>query len=161
MTDASREHIRMWLRDAHAMEEQAERLFSSQAESMRNFPDVKNKLLLELDSIKKHQEMLSIRIQQLGSAPSLFKSMEAKLSVGVQNLMGMFMESEPVQTMLSLYMLTYFALGSYRILIVAALEVNDEETFKVCKAIHNRTEIRALWLEDQLAVITRRSLDVK
>ncbi len=155
MTDLAREHIRIWLRDAHAMEDQAEQLFTGQSERMIEYPDAQKKLLLEANYAKEHQAMLSIRIQQLGSSTSLIKDMGAKLIANIQNFSGFAMDDEPVKAILALHTFTQMAIGSYQILIAAALNVDDDETFQVCKTILSQSQIRALWIEDQLAPITR------
>lgn len=155
MTDLAREHIRIWLRDAHAIEKQAEQLFSAQTERMIEYRDLQKKLLLEVNYAKERQVTLSIRIQQLGSSTSIIKDVGAKLIASIQNLSGFAMEDEPVKATLALHTFTQMAIGSYQILIAAALKVGDDETFKVCKFMLSQSQTRALWIEDQLASVTQ------
>ena len=155
MTDIAREFIRTWLRDAHAMEEQAEQLFTGYAKRMMGYPEVHKKLLLEASYAKDHQEMLSIRLQQLGSSSSIIKDECAKLLAGIQNFFGSSMNDESVKSILALHTFTQMSIGSYQILIAAVLKVDDTETFRVCKAILTQVQVRALWIEDQLSAVTQ------
>lgn len=155
MTDIARELIRTWLRDAHAMEEQAEHLFSGYAERLTNYPEVQKKLVLEASYAKDHQEMLSIRLQQLGSSSSIIKDECARLLAGIQNFRGSSSKDESVKSILALHTFTQMAVGSYQILIAAVLKIDDIETFRICKAMLTQSQARALWIEDQLAAVTQ------
>lgn len=154
MTDMKSAYIRTWLRDAHAMEEQAEKLFSDQAERMKDYPELQQKLHNEVTYSKEHQLALSIRIQQLGSAKSFIKDVGAKLIAELQTITGMAMDDEPVKGILALYTFSQMAIGSYKVLIAASLKMNDDETLKICKSILSQSEARAAWIEDELASVT-------
>ena len=48
MTDA-REHLLDWLRDAHAMEQQAEQMLKAQAARIENYPALKARIEAHLE----------------------------------------------------------------------------------------------------------------
>lgn len=158
MTDLCRKNIRVWLRDAHAMEEQAEQLFSGQANRLKGYLSSYENMEFEISCIKKHQIMLSIRIQQLGSAPSMIKNTAARMFAETKNITASIMNDEPVTVMFRLHISTQTAIGLYKILIVAAEAVNDQETKQVCLNILEQTEARADWITVELARVTKNFL---
>mgnify|MGYP002716823196 CR=1 FL=1 len=44
MTTEAREHLLDWLRDAHAMEQQAEKMLKAQAERLEHYPELKARI---------------------------------------------------------------------------------------------------------------------
>src|SRR5690606_37861700 len=126
-----------WLRDAHAMEEQAEQLFAGQAKRFKAYGELSLQLETEARNSLEHQKLLSIRIQQLGSDVSIVKDATAKLVATGQNLTGLVMDDQPVKGILSLYTFTHMGIGSYIVLISAANAARDAETSRVCTGILN------------------------
>ncbi len=144
-----------WLRDAHAMEEQAEELFSGQAKRLKPYGEISLQLETEARSSVEHQKRLSIRIQQLGSDVSTVKNTAAKILALGQNIVGTVMSDEPVKGMLGLYTITQMGIGAYKILITAAESMQDHETARVCADLLNEYKARSLWLETNLQDVTQ------
>jgi len=155
MKNDCNENICDWLRDAHAMEEQAEKLFSGQADRLKSYTGLRAKLGREVKYIMENQALLSTRMEQLGSSSSAIKDIAGKFIAGAQNILGMPMSDEPVKGILALHTFTQMAIGSYKILIAAAQAVNDYETSRICNLILNQTEGRAAWIEEQLQEVTK------
>ena len=158
MTTSYTSNMLDWLRDAHAMEEQAEQLFSGQAKRFKDSPSLAQQFEVETANVRTHQRALSIRIQQLGGEISVVKDTAGKLIAAGQNLMGMLMTDEPVKGILALYTFTHMGIASYLILIAAAEAANDEETRSLSKSILEHHRARAEWLEKHLSPITEQYL---
>lgn len=161
MANSCKEDICDWLRDAHAMEKQAEQLFSGQADRLENYPGLRTRLESELIYIKKHQHLLSVRIDQLGASASIIKDTTGVLVASAQNISGLMVTDEPVKGILALHTFTQMAVGSYKILVAAAEEVNDEDTKNICETILKHTEVRAAWMESELDAVTKKFLTAK
>jgi ferritin-like metal-binding protein YciE len=161
MTDTARENIRDWLRDAHAMEEQAEKLFSGQADRLRDYPGLSAKLETEVNYIKEHQRLLTSRIDQLGTSTSVIKDVAGKVVAAAQNFSGIMVSDEPVKGILALHTFTQMAIGSYKILVSAAEASADLDTKSICQTILDHTENRAAWIETELDSVTRTFLTDK
>jgi ferritin-like metal-binding protein YciE len=151
-------NIRVWLRDALAMEEQAEQLFSGHIYRLKDYLSPCQRLELEVDQIKRHQTLLSTRIQQLGSARSTIKDFAARLIAGTQNVATMLTSDEPVVGIHTLHTFTQAAIGSYKILIAAAEVADDTATKQVCLDVLGHTEVRAAWLAEELTGVTKKFL---
>lgn len=155
MTISTAENLLSWLRDAHAIEEQAERLFSGQSTRLKDYPELSRLLLAEVNISQDNQRLLSIRIQQLlGGGSSVLKDAAGKLMAMGQNFIGTLMADEQVKGVLSLYTLTHLGIGSYTILIKAADAAGDIETKNLCKTILLQYKSRTMWLERYLQEIT-------
>lgn len=161
MNETCRENICDWLRDAHAMEEQAEKLFAGQADRLKSYPGLSSKLEAELKFIKEHQNLLSTRIEQLGSSRSVIKDVASKVVAGAQNMSGLMVSDEPVKGILALHTFTQMAIGSYKILVSAAESAGDEDTKRICQTILDHCETRAGWIEIELDSVTRTFLTAK
>jgi len=159
MTKSYSQNLLAWLRDAHAMEEQAEKLFSGQAKRFREFPELNKRelcgfLVMQADASRENQRALSIRIQQLGSDVSIIKNIAGKLIAASQNLVGAMMSDEPVKAILTLHTFTQMGIGAYTILIAAAEAALDAETASLCKSILNQYQARVIWLDNFIREIT-------
>lgn len=161
MADTTRENIGDWLRDAHAMEEQAEKLFSGQAERLKDYPGLSAKLNTEVNYIKEHQSLLSSRIDQLGTSTSIIKDAAGKVVASAQNFSGILVSDEPVKGILALHTFTQMAIGSYKILVAASEAVGDLDTKRICQTILEHTENRARWIDSELDSVTRSFLTEK
>lgn len=158
MTNTATENLYAWLRDAHAMEEQGEKLFSGQANRLAEYHQLQARLQAEANDAKEHQAMLAKRIEQLGSRVSIIKTVAAKMLAGAQNASGIVVSDEPVKGILALHTFGQMAVGSYKILIAAAEAIQDQETCKVCQALLERSENRARWIDAELNATTRQFL---
>jgi len=73
-----------WLRDAHAMEEQAEQMLSGTASRIKNYPQLKAQLERHLDETRRQADMVRRCIERHGRSTSRVKDTAAKL-VGTSN----------------------------------------------------------------------------
>lgn len=157
----SNQNIRDWLRDAHAMEEQAESLFAGQAERLKKYPELSAKLNDELTFIKANQILLLDKIQTLGGSTSIVKDTVGKLMAGAQNISGIMVSDEPVKGILALHTFTQMAIGSYKVLVAACDAAGEAEVKETCATMLGSVERRAVWLNQELDAVTRAFLTAK
>lgn len=48
-----------WLRDAHAMEQQAEKMLTAQSERLEHYPELKARIVQHIDETRGQRELLS------------------------------------------------------------------------------------------------------
>lgn len=152
------EHIGDWLRDAHAMEKQAEKVFSDQAERQKEYITLAAKLREEAQLAAQNQTLLSGLIDKLGSSPSILKDVAAKFVAFEQTMTGIFMGDEPVKGVLALYTFSHMAVGSYKILVAAADTCRELDIRTTCESLLASSERRAAWLASELEPVTREFL---
>jgi len=150
-----RERLLEWLRDAHAMEEQAEQMLSSTAKRLDDYPDLQAKLEEHLQATRGQARRIKGCIQRLGSSTSMVKDVAGRMIAIGQGLSGMFVSDVEVKAALAVYTFEHMEVGSYRILIEAAELAGDAHTKAVCEEILREEEAMAAWLAGQLASVTR------
>lgn len=158
---ATREELLDWLRDAHAMEQQAEQMLSSTAQRMENYPELRQKLEQHLEQTRQQARLLRSCIERLGSSTSAVKDTTARMTGFMQAVSGMFVDDEVVKASLGSYVFEQLEIASYKILIAAAERWGDAETKRICETILKQEEAMARWLDRQLPVVTRKYLERK
>src|SRR5690606_21526435 len=157
MTEA-REHLLDWLRDAHAMEQQAEQMRKGQAARIENYPKLKARIEQHIQETLGQQQLLEGCIQRLGGSPSVMKDAVGKLMAMGQAVGGMMASDEIVKGSMASYVFEHMEIASYRALIAAAQTVGDMETQRVCEQILVEEEAMAQWLQENLGEVTQQFL---
>lgn len=157
MTDA-REHLLDWLRDAHAMEQQAEQMLKGQAARIENYPQLKARIEAHLEETLGQQALLEDCIRRLGSSPSVLKDTMGKVAAMGQAIGGMAASDEIVKGSMASYVFEHMEIASYRSLIAAAQALGDIETQRACEQILAQEEAMARWLHDHLPEVTQQFL---
>jgi ferritin-like metal-binding protein YciE len=152
------EWLNQWLRDAHAMEEQAEQMLSGQASRLENYPQLRARIQQHLAETKSQRERLERCIEQRGTSTSTIKDVAGQLTAMMQSLGGVVAGDEVVKGTLASYTFEHMEIASYRILIAAAKAVGDTTTAQVCEEILREEEAMAQWLADHADETTREYL---
>lgn len=154
MTSAENEHVIDWLRDAHAMEQQAESMLNSLAGRLDHYPDLRSRIVEHIEETRWQRGQLERCLTRLGSSQSTVKDMGAKLIAFGQGLSGMVVSDEVVKGAMSSYVFENMEIASYTILIAAADAVGDVETRTVCEQILAQERAMAAWLLERLPATT-------
>ena len=144
-----------WLRDAHAMEEQAITMLSSEARRIENYPELKAQIERHLSETERQRDRLEACIERHNGGASAIKDTMAKMTAFGQAMSGLFVGDEVVKLGLVLSTFEHMEIASYRILIATAEEAGDQETKRVCEEILREEEAMAKWAEDNLEPLTR------
>lgn len=147
-----------WLRDAHAMEEQALTMLESLARRLEHYPELKARLQQHITETKSQREKLGRCLERHGGS-STIKDTAGKLTAMMQGLSGLFVGDEVVKGAMASYAFEHFEISSYRTLIGAAGAVGDLETKRVCEEILKEEEAMATWLSDHLPQLAERFLE--
>ena len=90
----TREWLVQWLKDAHAMEEQAETMLNGQLNRLESYPELSERIRLHLDETKRHAARLGTCLERLGEDTSALKDAGGKLLAMAQSLSGVFAGDE-------------------------------------------------------------------
>ncbi|MBA4265053.1 MAG: hypothetical protein C0453_08225 [Comamonadaceae bacterium] len=143
-----------WLRDAHAMEEQAEKMLSNTAQRIESYPTFKEKLLQHLEETRRQRELIRTCIDRRGGDTSTLKDLTAKMVGMGQALSGLFVDDEVVKAAMASYTFEHFEIASYRSLIKAAEVVGDLQTAQVAQQLLKEEQAMADWMAAELPAIT-------
>ena len=152
---AAREHLLNWLRDAPAMEQQAEQILEAQASRIDNYPKMKARIEQHLEETRGQQRLLESCLERLDSSPSAFKDTLGMMAAMGQSIAGMFAADEIVKGAMASYVFEHMEIASYTTLIAAAQQAGDLETQRVCEQILAQEEAMAQWLLDNLPEVTQ------
>lgn len=144
-----------WLRDAHAMEEQAEKMLTAQAERIEHYPQLRARIVQHIEETKGQQRLLVECIERLGGSTSTLKDMAGKLMAFAQGVGGMTMSDEVVKGAMSGYVFENLEIASYTVLIEAAEYAGDTLTADACRSIIKEEIAMSEWLRDHLPELTR------
>lgn len=158
MTTAAQENLMDWLRDAHAMEVQAEQMLSTTAKRLEHYPELKARIEQHIEETRQQAVLVERCIERLGGDTSTLKDAGGKVMAMAQALSGMFVQDEVVKASLASYVFEHMEIASYRALIAAAEVAGDTETIQTCQQILPQEQAMADWLAERLPVTVREFL---
>jgi ferritin-like metal-binding protein YciE len=148
------EHLVDWLRDAHAMEQQAETMLQSMAERLEHYPVLRTRIVEHISETQWQRSQLEGCLSRLGASPSVIKDMGGKLMAFGQGVSGMMVSDEVVKGSMAGYVFENMEIASYTVLIAAARHAGDTETAAVCEQIIAQERAMAAWLLEHLPSTT-------
>lgn len=129
------EHYHDWLRDAHAMEKQAESMLESMASRIENYPDIKARIEQHISETKHQITMLEEVLDRNGISRSVLKDSMSKMAAMGQSIGGMFPSDEIVKDSISGYVFEQFEIACYTSLLAAAKKAGDTASIPTIEAI--------------------------
>jgi ferritin-like metal-binding protein YciE len=151
----------MWLRDAHALEEQAHGLFKSTAEQIHIDMEFSQHLAIHGEKSTAQAARLETCLQSLGEEKSLLKSLTGQLTAFAQSLGGALASDEPIKAALAISAFTKTEITSYRILITAADAIGERAIADLCKQSLDEEITFADWLDNKVPDVVRRYLSLE
>jgi len=147
-----------WLRDAHAMEQQAITMLTAMAGRIENYPEVKARIEQHIEETRRQASALESCIERRGGDTSTVKDLMGKLMAMGQGLSGAFVSDEIVKGAMAGYTFEHMEIATYKVLIATADACNDVDTSSVCQRILSEEIAMASWLEDNIEGLTLKFL---
>lgn len=144
-----------WLRDAHAMEAQAETMLTSQIGRLESYPDLKMRMEQHLRETEAQRNALGDLLESLGEDRSVMKDTMGKLMAAGQGLSGLFVADEVMKGSLASYTFEQMEIASYTTLIAGAEAVGEPQAAQVLSGILAEEQAMAAWLAENLPGLTR------
>lgn len=148
------ENLLDWLKDAHAMEQQAEHMLKAQAGRIEHYPELKARIESHLQETLGQQKMVEDCIKRLDGKPSLFKDAAAKMAAFAQATGGMTQSDEIVKGAIAGYVFENLEIACYTSLIAAARAAGDAETERICQQILEQEKAMSAWMLNNLPTVT-------
>ena len=105
------EHYHDWLRDAHAMEKQAESMLESMASRIDNYPDVRARIEQHISETKHQITLLEEILDRNDISRSVIKDSMSKMMAFGQSMGGMMTSDEIVKGSNSCYVFELFEIA--------------------------------------------------
>lgn len=155
MTTTADEHLNDWLRDAHAMEQQAEKMLNAQADRLEHYPELRARIVQHIEETRWQQSVLDECLTRRGISNSVMKDLGGKLAAFGQAVGGMTTSDEVVKGAMAGYVFENLEIASYTSLIAAAAAVGDTATASACEQIIVQERAMAAWLLEHLPQVTQ------
>ena len=152
------EHFIDWVRDAHAMEKQAESMLEKMAARLEHYPDLKARIEQHIDETREQQQLVQSVIDRYDTSRSVIKDAAGKLSAFGQAVGGMMTEDEVVKGAISGNVCETFEIANYTALIAAAEQLNDSESVSIFTRIREQEQAMADWTANHLGDVTKQFL---
>ncbi|TCL06193.1 MULTISPECIES: ferritin-like domain-containing protein [Sodalis] len=152
------ENYHDWLRDAHAMEKQAESMLEKMAGRIEHYPDLKARIEQHIAETRQQLVLLDEVIDRNDVSRSTLKDAMGKLSAFGQAMGGMTAEDEVIKGAISGYVFEHFEVACYTSLIAAAELVGDIEGARVFEQIREQEIAMADWAQTHLPALTEQFL---
>ena len=140
------EHYHDWLRDAHAMEKQAESMLESMSSRIDNYPDVRARIDEHLSETKHQIKVLEEILDRNNISRSVLKDSMSKMAALGQSIGGMFPSDEIVKGSISGYVFEQFEIACYTSLVAAAKKAGDTASVLALESILAEEQQMADWL---------------
>lgn len=144
-----------WLRDAHAMEQQAEKMLMAQAERLEHYPELRARITQHVEETRWQQRMLDTCMTTRGVSSSVIKDIGGKVMAFGQAAGGMMASDEVVKGAMAGYVFENIEIATYTTLIAAADAIGDTATKTACEQILVQEQAMASWLLEHLPMVTR------
>lgn len=158
MTTTYKEHYLDWVRDAYAMEKQAESMLEKMAGRLEHYPDLKARIEQHIVETRQQQDLIQSVIDRHDTSASTLKDAMGKLAAMGQAMGGMLAEDEVVKGAISGYVFENMEIASYTSLIAAAELVGDHEGSRIFSQIRDQEVAMAEWLYTHLPDVTEQFL---
>jgi len=140
------ERITQWLRDAHAMETEAETMLTAMAGRIENYPELKQRIEQHIRETQGQSQRIEARLHALGSSTPTAKNMIAGMMASMHAVGQSTMSDEVLKGFGVSYAFEHMEIGAYRNLLFAAEALGDMETAQLCRDILPEEQAMADWL---------------
>ncbi len=154
MSTTPSEHLADWLRDAHAMEQQAEAMLEAQARRLEHYPELRQRYLQHLEDTRWQRSQLESCLARMGRSPSVAKDLTGKLMAFGESMVAMLASDEVVKGAMGGYIFEQMEIASYTVLMAAADAAGDQQTMAVCEQIMAQERAMAEWMLQHLPSVT-------
>lgn len=159
MTTDRNERLLRWLRDAHAMEQEAETMMKAMASRIEHYPVLRARIEQHVRETQGQQATLERCISQLGGSTSTPKDVMASVMATVHAMGNAMMEDEIAKGAGISYAFEHMEIATYRALVLAARAAGQEEVAQACEGILAEETAMAEWLYDQQPDVIAEFLD--
>jgi len=148
------ENYLAWVKDAHAMEKQAESMLEKMASRLEHYPDLKARIEQHIEETRQQQVLVQSVIDRHDTSSSALKDAMGKISAMGQAMGGMMADDEVVKGAISGYVFENLEIASYTSLIAAAEQIGDLEGVRIFEQIREQEIAMSDWCLTHLSDVT-------
>lgn len=142
-----------WLRDAHAMEEQALTMLNGMSKRLEHYDSLRARIDQHIAETERQEAALRGLLER-DSGASLMKDIGGKLAATGQAMGGVFASDEVIKGAIAGYTFEHMEIASYSVLIATARIVGDSEAIVVYEQNLAEEQSMANWLAQNVDATT-------
>lgn len=142
-----------WLRDAHAMEEQALTMLGSMSERLAHYDHLRARIEQHIAETERQEKALR-QLLERDSGTSLMKDLSGKVAATGQALGGVFVSDEVIKGVIAGYTFEHMEIASYNVLIATARIIDDVEAITIYEQSLAEEQSMANWLAQNMEATT-------
>jgi len=150
-----RDHYLAWLRDAHAMEEQALTMMRGMLSRLDNYPVLCARMEQHVTETERQAAALERLLEGRDSGKSVVKDVMGKAGAMTQVLGGFFADDEVVKGVMASYAFEHMEIAAYKGLLSTAAVLEDTTAIAVFEKNLTEEQEMAKWLLEHLDQTTR------
>lgn len=154
MTTDTKEVFVTGLRNAHALETQAEQLIHRQLDRLQNYPQVAERLRAHQTETARQKERLDTLLARYGASVSSIKEAALGLMANMQALTHAMAGDEILKNTFANLAFENFEIATYKSLIAMATEFGETEAVGLLTQSLQEEERTAEFFNDNVAAIT-------
>lgn len=125
-------------------------ILENHANDAKDYPQIQARIQQHVAETRQHANLVQGCIERHGESISAVKTSVGSLIGTVQSVATGPFEDQLVKNALTDYASENFEVACYRALIVAAQQLGDQETVRICEQILRDDQEMASWLEQNL-----------
>jgi len=149
------------LKNAHAMESQALSIMRPQADRIKSYPDVEQRLRQHISETEEQVDRLEALLDDVGADKSVLKDFALSAAGGMAAMGHAAAGDEILKNAFADFAFEHYEIAAYRALITIAEEVGEQAAVSVLQQNLAEEEAMASWLEENLASVTEQFLSLK
>lgn len=146
MPEDRNDRLLKWLRDAHAMEREADTMLRNMGSRLEHYPQLRARIEQHVDETRGQLATLERCIDRLGGSTSTAKDAIGSMMATVHAMGNAMMEDEVAKGAGLSYAFEHLEIATYRALVLAAREAGQEEIAEACETIMAEEVAMADWL---------------
>lgn len=141
------------LRNAHAMEKQAQELMERQSERTGDYPEVQARLRKHLEETKQQMSRLEDCLRQLGEKESAFKDMTTAMSANLAAMAHAFAGDEILKNTFANNGFEHYEIAAYKSLLALCERAGVDLSAPLTASLREEEEM-ASWIDSHLKDVT-------
>jgi len=143
------------LRNAHALEAQADQLLSRQVERIENYPAMRQRLQTHIEETRRQSQRLEQILQAHGTSESTLKDLATGFMGNMAAMAHAPMQDEILKNSFANYAFEHFEIASYRALIEMAQMAGDQQAVPLLQESLKEEIAMAEWAGQNLPEVVR------
>lgn len=143
------------LRNAHALEVQADQLLSRQVERIENYPAMRQRLQQHIEETRRQAKRLEQILQAHGTSESTLKDIATGLMGNMAAMAHAPMQDEILKNSFANYAFEHFEIASYKALIDLAQMAGDQKAVPLLQETLQEEIAMAEWAGQHLPEVVR------